>query len=351
MSIRFSCPSCMARVQASAALVGKCVKCPKCGHVVRLHAADPLHLAKPAEKLHQASGSEAPRDVARQLQELQQLHGSGALSEAEFAEAKRAVLHGLPHESTRDGDRAAELLPPNAARGRQRATGFRDLYMKFLVAYLTVLATQVTVLLPQSEAVDTFNQVTSLPRMVCLVVLSGIFLYRAWAQIQDGNARTTPGKAVGYRFIPFFNFYWEFVAVKGLAEDIEQYAHARKIAVEPIGRPLPLWHCILLCVAGGWMVVAAVSGAAAGLSGDPEAIASAAQVAGIVGFLLGIPAAVVLLLLFKKLADVSDAIAEAKSTTAAAGVGLTTDETVPIAVAIVEALEAGVEKAIDERHH
>jgi hypothetical protein len=243
----------------------------------------------------------------------------------------------------------------STARGRHRAAGFNDLYVKFLIAYLTLMATQVIVFFPQSDTVKTLNLLASFPRMVLLLVVSGIFLYRAWAQIQDGIARTTPGKAVGYRFIPFFNFYWEFVAVKGLAEDIEHYAHARKIAIEPIPRRLPLSYCILMCVgAGVSMVVAFVAGFAAGMSRDPAAIASANQVAGIVGFLLGIPAAVALLLLFKKIAQASDAIAEAKLTAAAAGVGPTKDGTVAIATAIVGALGAGltvVEKAIDEGHH
>ena len=39
------------------------------------------------------------------------------------------------------------------------------------------------------------------------------------ASIQDGYARTTPGLAVGLMFIPVFNIYWQFVALKGLAED------------------------------------------------------------------------------------------------------------------------------------
>jgi hypothetical protein len=65
-----------------------------------------------------------------------------------------------------------------------------------------------------------------------LVVMAGYFLtmlsfipfyinvYRAWYCIQPGGfARSTPGKAIGFLFIPFFNFYWLFQAFKGLASD------------------------------------------------------------------------------------------------------------------------------------
>ena len=33
------------------------------------------------------------------------------------------------------------------------------------------------------------------------------FWYQAWSAIQDGHARTSPGRAVGFVFIPLFNFY------------------------------------------------------------------------------------------------------------------------------------------------
>lgn len=57
-----------------------------------------------------------------------------------------------------------------------------------------------------------------------LVILSFIpfymTLYRAWkCLVPGGLARTPPGKAIGFMFIPFFNLYWLFQAVNGLATD------------------------------------------------------------------------------------------------------------------------------------
>jgi uncharacterized membrane protein len=56
---------------------------------------------------------------------------------------------------------------------------------------------------------------------VCVVVC--VFIYRAWASIQDGHVRTGPCKALGFLFIPFFNFYWIFQAVWGFAVDFNKY--------------------------------------------------------------------------------------------------------------------------------
>jgi len=56
-----------------------------------------------------------------------------------------------------------------------------------------------------------------------IMMLSGIFflmnLHRAWKCLQPGRVRTTPGKAVGFLFVPIFNIYWLFVAFAGLAKD------------------------------------------------------------------------------------------------------------------------------------
>lgn len=43
-------------------------------------------------------------------------------------------------------------------------------------------------------------------------ILGLIYVHRAWTVLQPAGASTTPGKAVGFLFIPFFNLYWAFVA-------------------------------------------------------------------------------------------------------------------------------------------
>jgi hypothetical protein len=50
-------------------------------------------------------------------------------------------------------------------------------------------------------------------------ILFYIYLYRAWFCLQPGGAQTSPGKAVGFLFIPLFNIYWIFVAINGLPKD------------------------------------------------------------------------------------------------------------------------------------
>jgi len=84
----------------------------------------------------------------------------------------------------------------------------------------------------------------------CAAILYGLsiwnlLLYRAWEAVQDGNARTTPQKAVGFIFIPFYNFYWVFIAWYGLARDYNRYIVGHKVPAPKMNEGLFLSFCIL----------------------------------------------------------------------------------------------------------
>lgn len=84
--------------------------------------------------------------------------------------------------------------------------------------------------------------------LIASIVLFWILIYKAWNQIQDGYQRTSSGKAVGFSFIPFFNFYWIFVAIHGLSQDINAYARRYGIPAPQVNESLALTWCILaLC--------------------------------------------------------------------------------------------------------
>ncbi|SHE87005.1 protein of unknown function [Lampropedia hyalina DSM 16112] len=57
--------------------------------------------------------------------------------------------------------------------------------------------------------------------LIASTVVGSIYIYRAWLAIQDDDipSRTTPGKAVGFLFIPLFSLYWMFVALHGWSQD------------------------------------------------------------------------------------------------------------------------------------
>ena len=82
------------------------------------------------------------------------------------------------------------------------------------------------------------------------MVLFLIILYRNWQLIQDGYARTTPGRAVGFLFIPFFNLYWIFEAFPGLVHDTNAYIQRHGLPIKMQDAGLATAFCILtlLCL-------------------------------------------------------------------------------------------------------
>jgi hypothetical protein len=81
--------------------------------------------------------------------------------------------------------------------------------------------------------------------VIYIVVISCVLLYKAWKAIQDGHARTTPGKAVGFMFIPLFNFYWVFQAYWGFAKDYNAYLERYQLTSAKLPEGLFLANSIL----------------------------------------------------------------------------------------------------------
>lgn len=72
-----------------------------------------------------------------------------------------------------------------------------------------------------------------------------LLIYRSWQAIQDGYQFTTPGKAVGFLFIPFFNFYWIFKAFGGLAKGYNDYIDRHQLVLKKLPEGLFTTSCVL----------------------------------------------------------------------------------------------------------
>lgn len=70
------------------------------------------------------------------------------------------------------------------------------------------------------------------PTLRIAAVFSGILAFSAWSilhwrcwkALPDDFAKTTPGKAVGLLFVPFFRLYWFFPSIEGLGRDWHRLA-------------------------------------------------------------------------------------------------------------------------------
>jgi hypothetical protein len=79
-----------------------------------------------------------------------------------------------------------------------------------------------------SRRSDPYQLLSMLAIAVLLAIIGAVVMmvlvYKMWASIQDGYARTSPGKALGFMFIPLFNLYWVFQVFPGFAQDFNAFA-------------------------------------------------------------------------------------------------------------------------------
>jgi hypothetical protein len=92
----------------------------------------------------------------------------------------------------------------------------------------------------------------SMASLIAACVISFVKIYRGWDLIQplrraDWNeaGMPTPGMAVGLLFVPFYNLYWNFVALQGLASRANKFMTLAKIDGRPMGEGLAQTYCIL----------------------------------------------------------------------------------------------------------
>ena len=84
--------------------------------------------------------------------------------------------------------------------------------------------------------------------IVACAVLSNVvllrMLYKAWAALPANQARTTPGQALGFMFVPFYNLYWVWNAYVGFAQDFNRYMKQ----AAPQEQPQPNGFYIAFCI-------------------------------------------------------------------------------------------------------
>jgi hypothetical protein len=88
----------------------------------------------------------------------------------------------------------------------------------------------------------------SLLLWILWVVVLLILIHKMWSAIQDGHARTTPRRAVGFLFIPIFSFYWVFPAVWGFAQDYNRHIAHRQLNLRRLPEGLFLAFAIIAVV-------------------------------------------------------------------------------------------------------
>jgi predicted Zn finger-like uncharacterized protein len=91
--------------------------------------------------------------------------------------------------------------------------------------------------------------------LVCSVAIELTLFYKMWAAIKDSQPYISPGRAVGFLFIPVFNIYWALLMLTGFTEDYNSFIIRRSIRAEKLPMTLFLIYAVLLMSAAMFVTI------------------------------------------------------------------------------------------------
>jgi hypothetical protein len=122
---------------------------------------------------------------------------------------------------------------PMVEPGGPSRRGLKSLYLWWLITTLFTAVFMVFFFWLESSMLNGMDTAVlgGLSALMCVgyipvlasVVLEYVLIYKLWKVVQDGFASTSAGKAVGFLFIPLFNYYWLFRAFWGLSKDYNRF--------------------------------------------------------------------------------------------------------------------------------
>ena len=118
--------------------------------------------------------------------------------------------------------------------------GFGNILIYILPLLLGTMLLVIGIVLQSDYSTRDLGLILMLPAILVMLfayIYLLVILYRLWRfTIEQSNqhglvpAIETPGKAVGFLFIPFFNYYWVFLAYGKLAKDLNAIAKQKGIS-------------------------------------------------------------------------------------------------------------------------
>ncbi len=89
--------------------------------------------------------------------------------------------------------------------------------------------------------------------LIAAAILFVIIVYKCWKLVQHEGVRGTADQMVSRCFVPGWNFYWYFPALRGLAKEFNDKFDRDQIMAEKINLDLPTW--MIICAYGSGVTV------------------------------------------------------------------------------------------------
>ena len=132
-------------------------------------------------------------------------------------------LTDQPVQEEQEPDEAVRKKARLARQARKALVGLNVAFWIWAALIVTGLAILLVNLRGGLSIIAGLTALISLLPLVMAWVPNLIQLYQHWKIIQDRHAKVTSGRALGFMFIPLFNYYWLLPAYYGLSKTQNQY--------------------------------------------------------------------------------------------------------------------------------
>ena len=128
-----------------------------------------------------------------------------------------------PVEVAQESDEAVRKKTRLARQANKALVGLSVVFWIWAALMVTGLVILFVNLRGGVSVIVGLNALLSLLPLALAWVPNLIQLHQHWKIIQDKHAKISAGKAVGFMFIPLFNYYWLYPAYYGLSQSQNQY--------------------------------------------------------------------------------------------------------------------------------
>jgi len=148
----------------------------------------------------------------------------------EFLQAEARSAAPAPFASRSPVTVAMPQSEPPVSTGQPRRFPHLWFWPILVVGWLQItgITMSADVSVPAAERQD--MAVMALVAIVAWLVLVCLFTYNLWNKLQDGKTEISPGKAVGYLFIPVYGIFWMFRVWAGYADELNKFLARHDLA-------------------------------------------------------------------------------------------------------------------------
>jgi len=248
--INMSCPSCAKNLSAPDTAAGKKAKCPACGTTmviptgvfdaeeIGITSLPPTAPGYDSVDGMPGAGTSQPSAASTMPGQEPARRPCPTCGELIIATAAKCRFCGAVFD--------ARLVGSMTPRG-QSYQGFGTPAERIQQIHSCFKTWWICLAVGMGLCITCIGAIIGIPVLIAGVVFHMMLLYKLWCVVQDGRAESTPEKAIGFLFIPFFNIYWQFVAIWGLSKDLNRYSRAYGIVAPEASESLALTVCILNC--------------------------------------------------------------------------------------------------------